>query len=276
MNKSLIKWLGGKSKLLPIIIPELENGLRYIEPFAGSFVVGLNVPQDRILMNDINLDIVNLFINIKDNYDELLLKINALFLNGNTSEQYYKIRSLFNNTSMSVDRSSMFVYLNKHCFNGLCRYNSMGGFNAAFGKYSMVNSPTAELANINEILHSKDVYFSNLDFIDVMKQARPGDVIYCDPPYAPINETSFVNYSGNGFTLDRQVELAAISEKLSIKGIKIVISNIDTEYTRELYKKADRLIELKVGRSISVNTTKRNKVSELIAIYEPKVRGDIR
>lgn len=265
--KSPIKWAGGKSKLLDIIIPEL-NGNTLVEPFLGSGVVSLNSNNHKIIMNDFNEDITNLFLHIKSDANSLLEQMKLLFENGNNKEQYLQNRSLFNLEKYNVKRSALFVYLNRHCFNGLCRYNSKKIFNVPFGKYSTVYFPEKEIRAIHNILTTKSIQFYNQDFEIVMRLAVPGDVIYCDPPYAPLNATSFTNYSGSGFSLEQQIRLAKLAEELSENNIKVIISNNDTEFSREIYKNSDRLLELDVMKSISKSSEGRGKTKEIIAIYQ--------
>lgn len=265
--KSPIKWAGGKSKLLDIILPELV-GNTLIEPFLGSGVISLNSSNQNVIVNDFNEDISNLFLCIKNNVNELLEEINLLFERGNEKENYLQNREIFNLEKPTVKRAALFVYLNRHCFNGLCRYNSKKIFNVPFGKYSTVYLPKKEILSTNNILNNKNIQIYNEDFEFVMRLANPGDVIYCDPPYVPLNATSFTNYSGVGFSLEQQKRLAKLAEELSENNIKVVISNNDTEFSREIYNNSDRLLELDVMKSISKSSEGRGKTKEIIAIYQ--------
>jgi DNA adenine methylase len=265
--KSPIKWAGGKSKSLHRILPEL-TGKRLLEPFLGSSVVSLNVSQEIILANDFNKDLIFLFNAIKNDLKELTEYIEILFRDGNRKEYYLNCREEFNRETNDIKRAAYFVYLNRHCFNGLCRYNSKGGFNVPFGKYSTITPPIKELVLAHEEFSRKDITFFNLDFLEFLEKSLPGDVVYCDPPYSPISETTFVNYSGNGFEEKLHEQLARRAEELSENGVKVLISNHDTPFTRELYKNAKRILEIDVQRSISNNSDGRKKVKEIIAIYE--------
>ena len=103
-----------------------------------------------------------------------------------------------------------------------------------------------------------------------MKQTKPGDVVYCDPPYAPLSKTAcFTDYFSGGFGWEEQIELAEWAGKLAKKGIPVIISNHNMDNTRTLYKDAGATTEsFLVRRTISCNTSKRNKVEELLAVFQ--------
>lgn len=269
ITKALIKWAGGKSKLLPTILPEL-TGDRLIEPFVGSGVVFLNAPQKDIIINDFNPDLTNLFKQVSLNYLRLVNATRKLF-SQNTQADYTALRLEFNSTNKTtLRRAALFIYLNRHCFNGLCRYNSSGGFNVPYGKYKTPYFPEEEILEIYRYIKELDFfYILNKDFADVMKLAGSGDVVYCDPPYVPETATSFTNYTGIGFSLKDQQRLVVEAEAARNRGAKVVISNLDTTVSRQLYQNATSIIELQVQRSISASgsSDSRKKVSELIALF---------
>jgi DNA adenine methylase len=267
--KSFLKWAGGKSRLLPIILPELQGYNRLIEPFVGSGVVFLNSNQKEIIINDFNSDLI---ITYKELYKNTVLFITALdklFKKCNNQEDFTRLRTEFNTLPASFRKAVIFVYLNRHSFNGLCRYNSSGGFNVPYGKYSSPYFPEKELREVGEFLNKTNITFLTGDFLVPLSMASDGDVVYCDPPYVPISNTStFTAYSAGGFSLEQQNKLIEASEQAYKRGAKILISNHDCDITRELYKNSSRILELDVTRSISAKGTSRIKVKELIAIYE--------
>lgn len=267
LKKSPIKWAGGKSKLLPTLLP-LIKGKRLFEPFMGSCVVGLNSDIDNIHLNDFNNDLIYLFTNIKTNKEKLILTTQSLFNNGNVEELYYINRTRFNETEDPFERASLFLYLNRHGFNGLCRYNSEGLYNVPFGRYDNVYFPSKEIEHTHTILNAKKSSFDNVDFLIHMSKAKSGDVIYCDPPYVPITQASnFVNYSKDGFSLEQQKDLADMAEALRKKRITTIISNHDTEFSRDIYKNCSKIIEIDVSRTISQKADSRVKVKEIIVVF---------
>lgn len=273
-RKAFLKWAGGKSRSLSLIESEVysSNTLfselrigRFIEPFVGSGVVFLNIEADEYIINDINKDLTNLYETIKTNGDKFISECKKLFTSGvNNEEDYYNLRIKFNNTEDVLDRSVLFMYLNRHCFNGLCRYNKSGEFNVPFGRYNSVHFPEKALNTAINRLDKATIY--NKSFEKVIALAEADDVVYCDPPYVPISDTaSFTDYTSDGFTMGQQKLLAKIAEE---SRCKFLISNHDTEITRELYKNADYIIDKKVNRFISAKASSRVQVSELLAVYE--------
>lgn len=164
----------------------------------------------------------------------------------------------------------MFLYLNRHGYNGLCRYNSKGYYNVPFGDYKKPYFPFDELTHFSKIAAKTN--FHCQDFVSFLQPFLKYDnlkkyIFYCDPPYVPLNKTSnFTAYARSPFTLEQQDMLAQIAEKLSKKGASVIISNHDVPYTRGIYKKA-KIKKLRVRRSISCKGKKRRKASELLAIF---------
>lgn len=149
--------------------------------------------------------------------------------------------------------------------NGLWRYNQAGKFNAPFGSYKKPYFPELELRYFAE--RSQYARFFCLPFEDFLKKARLGYVIYCDPPYVPLNKTAyFTNYTAVGFSLSAQHKLVACAVRLMNRKLPVIVSNHDTEFTRKLYHQAV-LHYFKVRRSISCIGKNRCYAEELLAIF---------
>ena len=265
--KPFLKWAGGKYKIIDRIQRALPNGRRLIEPFAGSGAVFLNTDFEEYLLADINEDLINLYKQVQEHGKEFVSYASVLFApENNTETAFYDLRAEFNTCTDIARKSALFVYLNRHCFNGLCRYNSKGQFNVPFGRYTNPVFPTVEVLNFHE--KSKRAVFEVADFKAIMEKADIGSVVYCDPPYAPLTTTAnFSSYTKDGFTLDDQQALADCAQKLAARGIPVVISNHDTELTQLLYAKA-KITSFNVQRFISSNINNRNAAAELIALYD--------
>ena len=267
-HRAFLKWAGGKYSLIEPISQLLPEGDRLIEPFVGAGSVFLNTNYSRYLLNDINQDLITLYQTVKRRPKRFITDARRLFsLKNNSETVYYAFREAFNRSNDGYQRSLLFLYLNRHGYNGLCRYNSSGAFNVPFGQYRKPYFPEAELEFFSE--KAKQATFTCLSFEDVFRRAKQGDVMYCDPPYVPLTKTaSFTGYASGGFTLQHQDELAARSRKLAEqRNIPVLLSNHDTDLTRVLYKGAD-LTTLQVNRSISQNGEKRLKVAELLALFD--------
>ena len=271
MKKPFLKWAGNKFRVLPHLLPIIGDPKRYIEPFGGSMAVALNVSADEYILNDINNDLVNLYGHVTDVNDDTFIKYcQELFYEGNNREAYNEMRDLFNQSTDSLERSRMFVYLNRHCFNGLTRYNSKGGFNVPFGKMKNPKCPVNEMMQFRMYFLQRKHRFMSTSFEDpaLYENIESGDVVYFDPPYVPASDTAnFANYAKEGFTYDQQVQLAELAESLANRGAKVIISNHDTDVSRQLYKNA-QIHSIQVARSIAANKTSRKKANELIAVYQ--------
>ena len=268
MSKPFLKWAGGKSKLAPFIESHLpkQASKRLIEPFAGSAAVSLALDFDAYLLNDSNVDLMRLYQALQEEKQSFIDYIKSFFTPKNNQEtRFYELREQFNHSQESIERSALFVYLNRHAFNGLCRYNSKGAFNVPFGRYAAPYFPETEMQAF--IAKSARFDFMCGDFQAAMFQADNDDVVYCDPPYVPLSDTaSFTAYAKGGFHLDDQQRLAEIAKQVSKQSQGVLISNHDTAFTRDLYKDA-RLETVEVRRNIAAKGSSRQKVGELLAIY---------
>ena len=227
----------------------------------------LNTNYDSYVLADINSDLINLYNTVKYRSDAFIEEAQQLFTpEFNTSEQYYLMRQAFNQSDDPAKRSILFLYLNRHCYNGLCRYNLSGEFNVPFGRYKKPYFPKDELLWFAE--KAQKATFVTQSYSKTLLDAQDGSVIYCDPPYAPLSETAnFTAYHTNAFSAQEQQNLAFLAHKLSSeRKIPVLISNHETPVTREWYYQAQLHI-VKVRRTISRNILNRAKVNELLALY---------
>lgn len=267
-QRAFLKWAGGKFKLMDDIRHHLPKGKRLVEPFVGAGSVFLNTDYSSYLLCDINQDLIGLYQIVQRQPDDYIQAARALFSDEmNNKEAYYDIRKRFNSSRDPFSRAVYFLYLNRHGFNGLCRYNRKGEFNVPFGSYKKPYFPEQEIRAFS--VKAKRAEFLCISYEQAFELAKKGDVIYCDPPYAPLSTTaSFTTYVGAGFTLDDQALLARHSRHTAIeRGIPVLISNHDIPLTRELYHGA-RLGTVRVQRNISQKGSARNKVDELMALYD--------
>ena len=270
MSKPFLKWAGGKYKLVSFIennFPKTAQRKRLIEPFCGSAALSLALEFDEYLLNDINGDLINLYRVLQKEKQGFIDYAKQFFTpENNTEKSFLYLRDLFNNSENIEEKSALFIYLNRHSFNGLCRYNSKGKFNVPFGRYKSPYFPETELQEF--VKKSDRIRLSCDDFQAAFNQAQEYDIIYCDPPYVPLSETaSFTAYSQNGFNLKEQKDLADYSELTAKKSEIVLISNHDTQFTRDIYAKA-KLAFIEVQRNIAAKSESRKKIGELLAIYE--------
>ncbi len=268
-NRAFLKWAGGKYPLLEEIKRYLPEGDCLIEPFVGAGSVFLNTDYRRYVLADINSDLIQLYNIVKERADEYVREARMLFCSDNNNpDTYYALRDEFNLSRDPLRRSVLFLYLNRHGYNGLCRYNLSGEFNVPFGRYSRPYFPEAELYHF--AAQAQNATFLCQSYIDSMVSARAGSVVYCDPPYAPLSATAnFTAYHTNSFSLEHQQQLAQMARELAERGIPVLISNHDTILTQDWYQQATDLYKVSVRRSISSNGGTRKKVDELLALYRP-------
>ncbi len=274
-KRAFLKWAGGKYNLIEPITSMLPEGNKLIEPFVGAGSVFLNTDYPKYVLNDVNPDLINLFKIVKRRPRTFIKDAVRLFSVQNNSEAaYYALRQQFNDSTDDYERSLLFLYLNRHGYNGLCRYNQSGRFNVPFGKYTRPYFPQAEIEFFAE--KAQRATFICMSFENVFRRARKGDVVYCDPPYAPLSPTSnFTSYATGGFSLDHQHDLARRAAHAARKrGIPVLISNHDTELTRVLYKGAE-IKPLQVSRFISPKADGRGKVGEILALYTQSQRDNV-
>lgn len=269
-QRAFLKWAGGKYSLIEEINKLLPDGERLIEPFVGAGSVFLNTDYDEYLLNDINKDLINLYQAIQKKPQAFINDAKAFFSQKyNQAEAYYHLRSEFNASVDSYYRSLLFLYLNRHGYNGLCRYNKSGGYNVPFGKYKKPYFPEAEIEFFAE--KAQKAIFICEGYRQTFARVKDDDVIYCDPPYVPLSKTaSFTSYAGNGFGLDEQADLANAAEETVVKtNATVLISNHNTIWTRKIYQGANKRKAIQVARTISQKGNNRKKVGELLALYKP-------
>lgn len=268
-HRAFLKWAGGKYGLSDVIAKILPKGECLIEPFVGAGSIFLNTDYSKYILNDINQDLINLYKILQTKPDAFIQDAKSLFsAENNQSDVYYQFRKEFNESDDSYFRSLVFLYMNRHGYNGLCRYNKSGGYNVPFGKYKRPYFPEEELNYFAN--KAQQATFVCEGYRKTFTRAKEGDVIYCDPPYVPLSKTaSFTSYSGNGFGLDEQADLANAAEEVSSEKLAVVlISNHDTIWTRKIYEHASETKSIKVARTISQKGSQRKKVAELLVLYK--------
>ena len=264
--RPFLKWAGNKFRCLDKILPFFPEAKRLIEPFSGSGAVFINADYSSYLLAEANTDLIQIFQCLQNEGQDFIAYCQTFFIEkNNTNEAFYHFREQYNQSNDPKLKAALFLYLNRHCYNGLCRYNSQGGFNVPFGRYKKPYFPDKEMQHFFH--KSQQAHFIESDFRKTFQLAEPGDLIYCDPPYVPLSKSAnFASYTQKRFEASEQIELAHLANEAASKGIRVVISNHDTEFTRLHYKGAT-IQSFWVDRLISCNASTRQPVKELIAIF---------
>ncbi|ECD9425570.1 Dam family site-specific DNA-(adenine-N6)-methyltransferase [Salmonella enterica] len=266
-QRPFLKWAGGKYSLLPELDRLIPAGKRLIEPFVGGGSVFLNSDKhERFLLADINADLINLYQMLAVVPDSVIAEAMKAFRHLNDVENYTVIREAFNAQKLNAtERAAAFLYLNRHCLNGLMRYNLDGFFNVGWGKYKAPYFPEKELMAFRK--KSSACVFMNAGFERTLRLAGDGDVVYCDPPYEPMPGTAgFTSYASGGFSWDSQVALAESCVAAHQRGAKVFISNSTAPRVIELYEQHGfTLHRVNARRSISSKGSTRETANDIVA-----------
>lgn len=264
--RPFLKWAGGKYRLIERIRGLLPDGERLVEPFVGSGAVFLNTDYRHYLLADSNPDLINLYRTLQAEGEKFIAYCRRNFtVRNNSAERYYHLREVFNTTRDMRRKAALFVYLNRHGYNGLCRYNAGGRFNVPFGRYKRPYFPQREMLLFHE--KSAAARFVLADFTTVLAGTRAGDVVYADPPYLPLSRTAnFTSYSAGTFTLQDQARLVELAEQAAQRGVPVLVSNHDTDFVRRDYCNA-RITRFPVQRFISRDGANRRPAREVLALF---------
>lgn len=271
---TFVKWAGGKTQLLDQFkkfFPKKFNG--YLEPFVGSgavfFYIKRKYNPKRVIISDNNEDLINTYIVVRDNLEDLI-KLLKIHKRNHCKEYYYKIRETDVNELSNVEKAARFLYLNKTCYNGLYRVNSKGKFNVPFGRYKNPNIVNEKnLRKAHKLLQGVTIKLQS--FEKVLEDAESGDFIYFDPPYYPLSKTAnFTSYTRDAFLDDEQRKLAEVYKKLDERGCLLMLSNSDTEFIKNLYSYDGlKIYKVKARRAINSKADKRGAINELVILnYE--------
>ena len=287
--RPFVKWAGGKGQLLEVLKKNLPIGLgktvtKYAEPFVGGgallFALLSEYHFEAVFINDNNKELMNAYTVIKDRCMELLDELAILQneysgLSTEERQQYfYRKREQFNTLmlgeSTAVEKASLFIFLNRTCFNGLYRVNKAGYFNVPTGKYkNPLIYDKENLLRLSKVLQSVTILSG--DYRELEKYIDQDTFVYFDPPYRPLNSTSgFTSYTEDQFADKDQIALASFYRDLSRKGAKVMLSNSDPKNTNSDDNFFDDLYEgfsiqrINASRMINSKADKRGSITELL------------
>ena len=234
-----VKWAGGKTQLLLEIIKRVPKKFNYYyEPFIGGGSVLLALQPLGATINDINKELIHVYNTIKHQPLKLVQAVYKLDSYECDCNYYLKQKDYYNKLiteqQYNIDMAALFIFLNKHCFNGLYRVNQQGLFNVPWNKKtSGVSINIENILNISNYLQNIEIF--NKDFEEVLEDCDEDDFIFIDSPYDPICENGFIDYSKEGFTKEDHIRLAKVFKKLDERGCYCMLTNHNTSLINELY-----------------------------------------
>ncbi len=286
--KPFVKWAGGKTQLLDEVKKSLPTNLRqyrdltYVEPFVGGGAVLLWILQEcpnihRAIINDINKELICTYRVIKSNVHSLICELELLqeqYLSRSADGRkalFLEMRKRFNTKSISdIETASLFIFLNRTCFNGLYRVNSKGEFNVPYGKYANPRiCDKRNLLAVSKLLQRVEILCG--DFATTEQYAGSSTIFYLDPPYKPLSETSsFTSYAKGGFDDAEQIRLRDFCTRINQKNAMFVASNSDPieettgeSFFEQIYYQF-KIKRVSATRLINANPNNRGLVSEIM------------
>ena len=266
--KPFIQWVGGKREMIPqyqeFIPKKFKN---YYEPFLGGGAMFFYLQPEKAILADNNKELVKAYEGVRDNPEEVIKLLKEL-RSKHSKELFMKIRNIDREINIfanlnSAEIAARMIYLNQTCFNGLYRVNQQSQFNVPIG--SSLNRLICDehtIRSVSKIL--KNITIQETDFENSVKNAKSGDFIYLDPPYYPISVNSdFTRYTKEKFYQEDQVRLKEEIDRLSKIGCKIMLSNSDCDFIKNLYKEY-KIRKVYSGRTLNCKKDQRGKVSELM------------
>jgi DNA adenine methylase len=265
--KPFLKWAGGKTQLLPVLSEHVpfKYGC-YYEPFLGGGALLFHLLPPKAFVSDINAELINCYQCLQSLPEKVTKHLDSFPIN---QDFFHELRAAdraedWQNRESSW-KAARVIYLNKTCYNGLYRVNRKGEVNSPWGYYD--NPTIYEPESLDGIRNYLSDFGKRLvaeDFQIALTKPVAGDFVYLDPPYDILSDTaSFTGYSAGGFHKEHHVILKKLVDELTAKDVKVLQSNADTPFIRNLYKDY-KVIEVQAKRSINSKGNKRGNVTELL------------
>lgn len=268
-----VKWAGGKKQLLDRLKARMPTSYqRYYEPFIGGGALLLELQPQNAVINDTNAQLLNVYRQLQRDAEAVIAVVEDLDDKACDKDRYLAMRASYNekikDQTLDVECAALMIWLNKHCFNGLYRVNRKGFFNVPYNHKETGSSIDAtNLRNIGSYLSMNAIEIRQGDFEKACSDAQPGDFVYLDSPYVPIDVTAnFTDYTKDGFSLEEHERLATLYRRLSDLGVKLMLSNHDVPLVREFYH-GFKIERVEVRRSINRDASKRSGKEVIVTNY---------
>jgi DNA adenine methylase len=260
-SEPFLRWAGGKGWLIKFIndyIPETFNN--YHEPFLGGGAIFFHLaPSKKYYLSDLNEELINTYIQIRDNVDEVIIELKK---HVNSETHYYQVRRT--DPKSDLGRAVRFIYLNKTSFNGIYRVNSNGGYNVPYGFRK-----SADIVNgsclLSVSLQLKKATLKTQDFGESLSKVKKGDLVFLDPPYTVAHENNgFISYNQKIFSLNDQKRLARWVEKINELGAYYILTNAKHKGIKEIYSQINEPMTVYRSSTIGGKGAQRGKINEYL------------
>ena len=269
MYRPILKYPGGKFTLLERLFKHIpRQGHTLVEPFVGSGVFSLNTNYKHYILSDINPDVIMLYRMVIEQTECFIGESSKLYTQENNSEEnYYRLREELNRLPFSFERAVIFLWLNRHCYNGLSRYNKgAGNFNVPYGRRKHPSFHPERIRFFAEKFKNADITVSN--YQETLEKVEINSTVFCDPPYLPLTKTAnFSDYAPRAFTIEDHKKLDKLCKNLSERGNLAFVCNHKSPTLNEVYTHHNNSVGFRVRRSIGASAKTRKKVPEVLLKY---------
>jgi DNA adenine methylase len=219
----ILRWAGSKRRLLPELIAQIpERFSRYIEPFSGSACLFFAIRPHTAILGDLNSELIDAYKTLRAHPFLTWRELTGM---PNESDFYYKIRDVDPTQLLPIKKAARFIFLNRHCFNGVYRTNRAGKFNVPMGTRLGTMPDQRHFNRCAYALRNADLMDN--DFESVVSRARAGDFIYLDPPYAKVNARQRGEYGYSSFNVPDLSRLDQSLQKIHTKKASFLLSYAD-------------------------------------------------
>ncbi len=272
VSRPFLRWAGGKRRIVAHLLKHLPSDHygTYWEPFLGAGALFFALAPKSAFVSDLNSELMACYQQVRDNC-ELVYKHLSEHIEKSSEEHYYHVRSIFNRSKPSPAQAARFIYLNRTSFNGIYRVNLRGQYNVPYGFKEPPPMPSlADLRLASRLLSNSVISAESCHEVDFTGRARPGDLVYLDPPYLPLNSktANFTHYTDSRFSSEDHIRVADLANRLREEDCNVLVSNSDNEFIRDLYQ-GWHISTLPVVRSISAKGNRFVAAELVITSYVP-------
>lgn len=259
-TKPILRWVGGKTKLLPEIITRITTfSGTYYEPFVGGATVLLACKFPLSVVSDQNRELINFYEQVRTNWRDVLSFVQSLPCD---KETYMKVRAWDRDPGFldrpAFERAARFWFLNKLSFQGLWRVNRKGFYNVPYGSPNTADKfVEQDIRSLSDVI--QNVRFLCCDFEAAIVDIKPDDFVYFDPPYL----NTYNLYTGATFSMDDHTRLRDACVRLDKMNVRFLLSNSDCEEVRRLYSMF-KIDTVTVKRLVSAKSSSRGDTTEVL------------